>query len=352
MFAQQVEVWFDRLEARFEQSPLRSEEWLRQGAEALRRQKAALWSEESETVPRYNRLCAEAERLLQRLLACEGPTEVAWLNEPLRNARRYLEGSEALHCGEQFEAAYHRLKSLGVGEELEALAQELMHWSQGHLALGPRDLGVKLDAFVAAALAEEDRILADAWTLETLLTGYFRTGSEELWSLWEGQLAALESDLAQLAENGVDVQQLLLEAEALRQCPREQEELWDQLGRVRQEWSTVSQLLSLEAVRGGEDRGGLQHLDRLQCLTHEFQQGTLDLDDFQYEIEVHNQRLTGAMPHFWKLWAGDGPRLAQLAELQKALQELGQVTRPGDLRLYGLTRSYCDLLLELQSSAL
>ncbi len=350
MSAEQIEAWFDRLETRLGQSSLSAQDWLRQGVEQLRRQKAQLYREESETAPRYHRLCADAERLLQRVQACEGPTEVAWLNEPLRNARAFLAGSESLDCGAQFESAYQRLRSLEVGEELEQLAHQLMLWSGGHLALGPRDLGVKLDEFVAAALAEEDRILADAWTLETLLTGYLRSGSEELWELWESQLVAMLGELAMLAEQGVDVQQLRLETEALRQCPRDQEELWEQLERVRQEWATVSQLLSLEAVRHREGPG-LQHLDRLRYLAAEFQQGTLDLEDFHYEIEVHNQRLTGAMPHLWQLWAEDEARLAQLAELQKALQDLSQVTRPGDLRLGALTQSYCDLLLELESSA-
>lgn len=339
---EQVEAWFDRLEERFRHSPLASEVWLRQGLELLRQQKSAL------DEPGYNRLRVDAQRLLQRVQACEGPTEVAWLNEPLRNARAFLAGTEALHCGAQFELAYQRLKSLEVSEELEDLAHQLMLWSGGHQALGPRDLGLKLDAFVAAALAEEERILADAWTLETLLTGYFRTGSEEIWELWKAQLEEMRAELARLAENGVDVQQLVLETDALVQCPRDQEELWEQLERVRQEWSTVSQLLSLEAVRAREG-SGLQHLDRLCLLAAEFQQGTLDLEDFQYEVEVHNQRLTGAMPHFWKLWAGDGERLAQLAELQKNLQELAEVTRPGDPRIDEATRSYCDRLLELQS---
>lgn len=350
MFLEELEAWFNRLETRFDQSPLAGEEWLRQGREDLRRQKSAVLAGPDE--PAYNRLCAEAERLLQRLQACEGPTEVPWLNEPLRNARAFLAGTAVLSCGEQFELAYQRLKSQGVSPELETLAQELMVWSQGHLPLGPRDLGVKLDEFVAAALAEEEHILADAWTLERLLTGYFRTGSEEIWQLWEAQLEALEAEVLQLAENGMDVQQLQLECEALRQCPREQEELWELLQRVRQEWSTVSQLLSLEAVRqaDGREQPRLQHLDRLQCLAQEFQQGTLDLEDFQYEVEVHSQRLTSAMPHFWKLWGGDGPRLAALAELQKALQELGHVTRPGDPQLGLLTQSYCDLLRELQAA--
>lgn len=351
MFVEQLEDWFARLETRFADSPLAGEEWLQLGLQDLRGQKAALLVAAEE--PAYNRLCAEAERLLQRLQACEGPTEVGWLNEPLRNARAYLAGSEALGCGEQFEAAYQRLKSLEVSQHLQDLGHDLMLWSQGHRPLGPRDLGVKLDEFVAAAVAEQELILADAWTLERLLTAYFRSPGEEIWQLWEGHLEAMEAEVLKLAENSVDVQQLLLEIESLRQCPAEQEELWEQLQRVRQEWSTVSQMLSLEAVRqaDGREQPRLQNLDRLECLAQEFQQGTLELDDFQYEVGLHSQRLTGAMPHFWKLWPGDGARLAMLAELQKALQGLAQVTRPGDPQLGLLTQSYCHLLRELQSKA-
>lgn len=353
-FLEQLEGWFERLQNRLQSSPLAGQDWVQAGLRNLQLRKSDLL-EHGPDVPRYNRLCLEAERLMQRLLSCEGPTGVAWLNQPLRDAYAFLEGHSDLDpsCGELFEAAFERLKMLGVGQPLQDLSQDLMLWSGGHNALGPRDLRNKLDDFVAAALAEEAIQGDEAWTLESLLTGYFRTGSEQIWQRWEDQILALEAELGQLAENQVDVQQLLLETESLRNCPRDQEELWEQLERVRQEWSTISQLLSLQAVRqaDGSEQPRLQHLDRLHCLAQEFQQGTLEVDDFHYEVEVHSQRLTGALPHFWKLWADQPDRLACLAELQTSLQQLAQINRPGDPRLAPLTESYCDLMRQLHAAA-
>lgn len=359
-FELELNSWFADLQDRLLTSALSGEDWVKNGLRGLRQKKQNVLEQfraGRRPSREYHALCSGAEELLHEVEVQEGPTELVWLNRPLKAVARFLSGEK---CDADLASHLkHALAQLEVEHKL--LRQELTHlllWSEGHKDLCGLELKAcceKIVVLAQTALAQSENSI-DIGTLLKLVRSDEGEVYEEAFigalENWEAEFIRFESLVEEIYPEGLSELDPIVDAwEKLQEVLEEDVcEADTALQELRKEWSRVSSTLyPLINLRLKKQKVSAlpSHLHQLTYLVRGFQEGRNTLNELRRELQNHRDRWNEVQPQLTRHWKNEPARLSALTTVSASLRALQTVKSPGDARLGPLLSVYCGTLTGL-----
>ena len=371
-FELQLNTWFASLQTKLENSAPSIKPWALNCIGELQEMKQdlveAYRAGDEDLSAIHLALTTRAQEILEELCSMEGPTDFLWLNLPLRSITRFLQGeSQTAELPLQLQRALSESKRFIASAPLLDSLQTLCLWSEGHKTLSGLDLRGLVDDVIAQS-NKLDFQQSASMTVEALIE-LCRSSAGELQDQyfedllitledWDSEFAELSHQVKSLAPEAVD--QLTATEEAIDNIAEllegsfEWDALKNEVSALRNAWTESSAillpLLSLRHQRVANNFERHQHLRELLQTVQSFQGGTLNLEDYRSQIQVHLSRWSQVTPQLRKLWSARPELCQKIDTAEVCLNSLATVSSPCDARLATVSQLYCQILSQLSNT--